>query len=114
MGLRDGDAFARRQRRILDDQRIGLRLEIAQRRAHFGKTLVGCGGNAVPRHKRLGEAFGALEPRRVPVRPEDTPSRRLEHVDDASNQRHFGADDGKIYTFARGKSQERLRVLSGT
>ncbi len=105
-GRADHDPLAGGQPVRLDHhgQALGAdvgRIEIVRR-----KGRVACGGNAVAPEKFLGEGLGAFEARRRPRGTEAGAAGRGEAIDDAGDQRDFGADDGQGDVFARGKFEQ--------
>ncbi len=93
---RDDDALAGGEPVRLDHDGRAARAHIGLRRRGLGEALIGRGRDGVRAAEILGEALGALEPRRRLARAERLDARRFEIVDDAGHQRRFRPDDHQI------------------
>ena len=92
LSLRDGDALTRCQVGIFNNEGEGCAFQIPQRPINLCKPLERRRGDVVPRHKRLGKTLRALELRRLGVRTKNAQARRLERIDNARDERHFGTN----------------------
>src|ERR1700677_1519194 len=113
MGVADDDAFVRGQSVRLDDQRQPLREHVMLVEVCRGKGGRTGGWNAMTVKKILGEGFRALEPRGVARRTKAAPVGRDEAVDNAGDQRSFGADDSEVDILGDGKLKQRFNIIRG-
>ncbi len=91
----DDHALARGQAVGLDDNRRAFFTQIGQGRLDLGEVLIVGGRDLVTRQEVLGKRLGAFKLRSTGGRTEAVQATAAEQVDDACNQRYFGADDGQ-------------------
>jgi len=84
---------------------------VSQRRFHFGEGAVRPGGHAGRVEDVLAKRLAAFELRGGFGRAENLQAGRGEFIDDALDQRRFGADDGQIDFFVGREFEQRVDVL---
>ena len=113
--LRDGHALAGGQAVDLDDDAArGWDAELSHRRHRLferGRLAPARGGHAGLLHRALRERLRALELRRRSGGAERRVTLLRERVDEASDERRLGTDDGEIDTLARDRLDDPADVF---
>ena len=97
----------------LDDQWLGMAVDVVEGGAELGERAAGGGGNAGGVHHFLRERLGRLELRGRRARPEHRASLRAEAIREPAGQRYLGADHGEIDAVHVGRVGDPVQVIGG-
>ncbi len=102
----DDDAFARREARGLDYDRVIYGKQVSSSLVEISESGEAGSGDVVPRHKCFGERFGRFNLRRRLRWAEDFDSGGAQIVCQPGGQRRFGADEGEVNVLLAGEGDD--------
>jgi hypothetical protein len=109
----DDRAFSGGEPRGLHHQRLGVPLDVGQRRAQILKGMARGGGDPGDRHELLGERLRGLDLGSRGTRSKDRVSLRPEAIGQSPRERDLGPDHGEIDALHVGRVGQPVEVVGG-